>query len=71
MFCWSAISHWGFGSWWWVIPLIFMILCIAFCLSGMRRAGHGWCCGRRDRAGDLDELRKEIQELKKLTGSAG
>ena len=70
MFCWDASCHSVFGNWWWIVPLILMVLCVACCLAGRHRAGRGWCCGRRDRADDLDGLRREVRELKQRVGSA-
>jgi hypothetical protein len=68
MFGWEVTPH-SFFEYWWIVPLIFMILCIACCLSGRHRTGKDWCCGRRDRVDEVEELRKEVQALRQRLGS--
>ena len=58
---WYGPSVWGF---WWIFPLIgigFMVIIMLM----MRRFLHGrmGCCGTSG-VGEMDALRKEIQELK-------
>jgi hypothetical protein len=61
----TAVSS-GFIGWWWLIPVICIILCM---FSGHRRTGRRWCCGRHPRTEEIQDLRKEIQELKERIGS--
>ncbi len=68
MFGWEFTPQSLLG-YWWILPLICMILCVAGCLSGRHRTGRSWCCGRRDRAEEVEELRKEVQALKQRLGS--
>ena len=61
-------------SWWWVLPLIGMAVCIAMCMFSRSPAGgRRWgCCGHWDRRGwqgdtpdnDLRALQNEVRELR-------
>ena len=69
MFSWDAPCN-SFACWWWIIPLVLIALCMIMCITCRRhRAGRRWCCGRRHRPDDLDELRKDVQALKERVGS--
>jgi hypothetical protein len=60
----------GDGSWpvwglWWLVPLIGIALCITMCtLFRHRMANRRFCCWSGTHTGDLDGIKKDIQELK-------
>ena len=55
-------SVWG---WWWVVPLIGIVLCILLCrLFRSSTAGSHFCCWGGAPDGRPDEVRKEIRDLK-------
>jgi hypothetical protein len=58
-------------SWWWLIPVVCIILCMLSCrFSKHHGAGRGWCCGRGHNSDAINELRKEVQDLKERMGSS-
>ena len=59
-------AGWG---WWWVVPLICIAVCIIFCrFFRTRTAGGRLCCWGGASDGSLDDVRKEIRELKEEIG---
>ncbi len=61
----------GFTGWWWLIPVVCIILCMVFCRgTGQNMAGRRWCCGRSHHSDDINELRKEVQDLKERINDA-
>jgi hypothetical protein len=59
-------SVWG---WWWVVPLVGIVLCIIMCrLSRSSAAGSRFCCGSGTPDGRLDQAQKEIGELRAEIG---
>jgi hypothetical protein len=60
---------WPLWGWWWILPIVFVAMCITMCLfmrskmAGMRCRGWG-----RATHGDLEEMNKEIRALKEETG---
>ena len=68
---------WGPGPWmwgfWWVMPLMGLLLCIVVMAVMVRamRGGHGFACmgGHPSTEGDVvGELRREIRELREEIG---
>lgn len=65
---------WGPGPWapmwgfWWIVPLIGMLLCLTFIVLAVRfvATGHGVMCmgGGHGAGGDAAELRREIAALR-------
>jgi hypothetical protein len=55
-------SAWGL---WWLVPLIGIALCITMCMLFRHRMANRpfYCWGGRH-TGDLDGMKKDIQELK-------
>lgn len=69
MFSWDTTCC-SFACWWWIIPLVLMALCMVMCITSRKQmTSRRWCCGSRDRGDDLENLRKEFQELKDRVGS--
>jgi hypothetical protein len=67
---WCGDASWSGWGWWWVMPLIGIILCITFCMIfRTRMAGGRFCCWGGTPDGPLDDVRKEIRELKKEIGN--
>jgi hypothetical protein len=61
-----AWPAWG----WWLAPLVCMALCVLMCLFlrwGM--AGRRFCRPGWFHSADVDEMKKEIAELKEIVGS--
>ena len=60
-------SLWG---WWWLVPLFGIVLCIIMCrLFRSSAAGGRFCCGGGNTPdGRLDEVKKEIRELREEIG---
>lgn len=59
-----------FIGWWWLIPIICIILCMFACrVFGHHMTGRRWCCGGDDHSEEIKELRKEIQDLKEQLSS--
>jgi len=60
---------WSGWSWWWVVPLVGMALCMTFCiLARSGRAGRGVCCWHGRWNGDPKDLQDEIGNLRKEMG---
>ena len=75
---------WGPGPWgapmwgfWWIFPIVGLTVCVVFVIAMVRAmsGGRGFVCmgDHRRHAGDDDDLRREIRELreeiKQLKGS--
>ncbi len=57
------------AGWWWVVLLICIAVCIIFCrFFRTRTAGGRFCCWGGASDGSLDDVRKEIRELKEEIG---
>lgn len=64
---WCGGASWS--GWWWVVPLIGIVFCIVMCrVFRSSAAGSRFCCGGGPPAGPLDEMRKEIRELRDEIG---
>ncbi len=62
----ASSSVWG---WWWVVPLAGIVLCIVMCrFFRSSVAGGRFCCGGGTPGGRLDEVTKELAELKEEIG---
>jgi hypothetical protein len=60
----------GTWGWWWLVPLICMALCMVMCIRMRSRTPGGrFCCWGWSCTADLDEIKKEIRELKEEIGS--
>ena len=50
---------------WWVAPIIGIALCVIMCLFFRSRfTGGRFCCWGGTRPADLEDMKKEIRELK-------
>ena len=59
-------SVWG---WWWVVPLVGIVLCIVMCRFFRSSAPGGrFSCGGGPPDGRLDEVKREIGELRAEVG---
>ncbi len=59
-------SLWG---WWWVVPLVGIVLCIVMCRFFRSSAPGGrFCCGKGTPGGRLDAVTKELAELSEEIG---
>jgi phosphate/sulfate permease len=66
---WCGDASWSVGGWWWLVPLIGMALCITLCmLFRSSMTGRHFCCWGGVPDNRLDEVRKEIRELKEEIG---
>lgn len=66
---WCADASWPLWGCWWVVPLIGIALCIMMCLFFRSRfAGGRISCWGGARPADLEEMKKEIRELKEELG---
>jgi hypothetical protein len=66
---WCGDASWSGWGWWWVVPLIGIDLCITMCVFFRSSSAGGRFCywgGTPD--GRLDDVRKEIRELKQEIG---
>ncbi len=64
---WCGDASWA--GWWWVVPLIGIVICIMMCrLFRSSAAGGRFCCWGGASDGRLDEVRREIRELKEEVG---
>jgi hypothetical protein len=58
-------ASWTVCSWWWVVPLIGIALCITMCIFFSSRSGNRrFACWSGGRRADFDEIKKEITKLK-------
>jgi hypothetical protein len=66
---WGGDATWSVCGWWWMVPLIGIVLCIMMCrLFRASTTGRRFCCwGGKSDAG-LADARKEIRELKEEIG---
>jgi len=56
-------------AWWWVVPLVGIALCIMMCMFFKSRMGNRrFCCWGGVGSTDLEEMKKEIRELKEELG---
>jgi hypothetical protein len=68
MWCWDGT--WGTWGWWWLVPLIGMALCIFMCIRmRSRMPGGRFCCWGGYGSADLDDMKREIRELREEIGS--
>lgn len=52
---------------WWVVPLICMVFCMIMCIFSKKRIhGRRFCCWSGINSADVDEMKKEIAELKEM-----
>jgi hypothetical protein len=66
---WCGDASWSVWGWWWVAPLIGIALCIMLCrLFRSSTAGSRFCCWGGTPEGRLDDVKKEIRELKEEIG---
>ena len=66
---WCGDASWPVWGWWWVVPLIGIALCIMLCrLFRSATAGSRFCCWGGTPEGRLDDVKKEIRELKEEIG---
>lgn len=69
MYWWCGNASCPVLGWWWVVPIIGIALCIIMCLFFRSRfAGGRFCCWDSAHPTDLDEMKKEIRELKEEIG---
>jgi len=62
---WYGNALWPVWGWWWVVPIIGIALCIIMCLFFRSRfAGSRFCGWASASSSDLEEMKKEIRELK-------
>jgi len=62
---WYGNASWPVWAWWWVVPIIIIALCMIMCLFFRSRfAGRRFCCWGGAHPADLEEMKKEIRELK-------
>ncbi len=76
MWCWSGNECGSLWGWWWLIPLICMILCVWSCRSARRRPDGARICGwGSPRRTDIEAMKNEIRELReemvKMKGKQG
>ena len=65
---WCGDASWS-GWGWWVVPLIGIALCITMCVFfRSSSADSRLCCWGGTPDGRLDDVRKEIRELKEEIG---
>ena len=59
---WNSVqSMWAV---WWIFPLMCVAVMIIMCVVFRRRGGHGgMCCGWRP-TDEMDDLRREMRELR-------
>jgi hypothetical protein len=69
MWCWSGNECGSLWGWWWLIPLVCMILCVLSCRSARRRPDGARFCGWGGvRRTDVEAMKNEIRELKEELG---
>jgi len=62
---WYGNASWPLWVWWWVVPIIGIALCMIMCLFLRSRfAGGRFCFWGSAHSDDLEEMKKEIRELK-------
>ena len=69
-------GSWPVWAWWWVVPLVGIALCITMCMFfKSRRGNRRFCCFGGVGSADLEEMEKEIGDLKadieKMKGKQG
>jgi len=64
--CWlCSDASWTTYSWWWVLPLIGIALCISMCIFFASRSGNRrFSCRSGGHSTDFDDIKKEIAKLK-------
>lgn len=66
---WCGDASWSAWGWWWVAPLIGIVLCIMLCrLFRTSTAGRRFCCWGGVPDAGLAEVRRELRELKEEIG---
>ena len=69
MCCWYGSASGPLGGFWWLIPLVGIILCIALCrFFRSRSIGRRFCGWQRVRSADVEALKNEIRELREEIG---
>ncbi len=66
---WCGDASWSVWGWWWVAPLIGIAVCIMLCrLFRSSTAGSRFCCWGGTPEGRLDDVKREIREMKEEIG---
>jgi len=69
MWCWYGNGSGSLWGWWWLIPLVGMILCVLLCRFFRRRSvGARFCGWGGVRRTEVEELKNEIRELREELG---
>jgi hypothetical protein len=69
MWCWYGNECGAPWGWWWLIPLVCMILCVLSCRFSRRRPdGKRFCGWGGHHRTDVEAMKNEIRELKEELG---
>jgi|WetSurMetagenome_2_1015567.scaffolds.fasta_scaffold394193_2 hypothetical protein len=62
---WCGDGSWTMWAWWWVVPLVGIVLCITMCMFFKSRMGtRHFCSWGGVGSTDLEEMKNEIEKLK-------